>query len=331
MRIAFLGDTLLGGVAEDVLQERGYDYALGGIAPLLRSADFTVINHEGPLTRRNVPEDKAETGRKRYWYKARPEAAHALAAVGVRVASLSNNHVLDFGFLGLADTIEALDAAGIAHCGAGFDEPSARRPAIVEFGGRRIGFVSCMQRYDIYVRERLYANARSGGCYRLRPRSVIQELGALADQVDARVVLVHWGRNYRGLSAPQHRFAPTLARHAEVVVGHHPHVPQRVDLHAGVPVFYSLGNGALGTPGRYHSGRPPYGLLAFVDFDERVRPVAVELRLLAVNNAEVNFRPEPVDDPEATRFLLGLTSWGDRWLTEGGGLRLELTVEKPRS
>jgi poly-gamma-glutamate synthesis protein (capsule biosynthesis protein) len=335
MRVAFLGDTLLGGLAEEVLQERGYEYALGGLKPLLRGADFTVINHEGPLTGRNVPQSKLDTGRKRYWYKGDPAAAHALAAVGVRVASLANNHVLDFGLDGLADTIESLDAAGIAHCGAGLDEPSARRPAVVEFEGRRIGFVSCMQRYEIYVRERLYANARRGGCYRLRQQSVARELDALAGKADARVALVHWGRNYRSVSGRQERLGATLAQHTELVVGHHPHVPQRVDLHGDVPVLYSLGNGPLGTPGRYHGGRPPYGVLAFVDFDERVRPAALELRLLAVDNAAVSFRPEPVNGPEATDFLLGLMEPSDGWRPEGDALRLDprcpTTRERTRS
>jgi poly-gamma-glutamate synthesis protein (capsule biosynthesis protein) len=329
VRIAFLGDTLLGGEAEETIERRGYEHVLGGIAPLLRGADLVVINHEGPLTRRAVPEDKADTGRKRYWYRGRPEAARALAALGVRVASLANNHVLDFGLESLADTIDALDAAGIAHCGAGADEPSARRPAVVEAGGRTVGFVSCMQRYDIYVRERLYANERRGGCYRLRLRSVGEELDALAERADVRVALVHWGRNYRGVSQRQERLGAALAQRAHLVVGHHPHVPQRVDLRGGVPVLYSLGNGALGTVGRFHSGRPPYGIVALVDFDEAGRVSAVELRLLAVDNAAVAFRPEPVVGSEATAYLLGLVDPRDGWRAGAGGVVLELPAARP--
>jgi poly-gamma-glutamate capsule biosynthesis protein CapA/YwtB (metallophosphatase superfamily) len=325
VRIAFLGDTLLGGEAEPTLRRNGYDYAVEGVRPLLAGCNLVVVNHEGPLTARRLPQEKVDTGRKRYWYKGRAAAALTLRELGVGVASLANNHVLDFGPEGLADTIGALDAAGIAHCGAGLDEEQARRPAIVTVGGLRIGFLSCMQRYDIYVRERLYASRSRGGCRRLRLRTLREDLAALADQVDVRVVLAHWGRNYRDVSGRQQRLAAALLdAGADLVVGHHPHVPQRIDLHSGKPVFYSLGNGVLGTPGRFHSGRPPYGLVATVELGDAGTLSAVELRLLAVDNAEVAFAPAPVVGREAQTFLRMLVSPRDPWREHRDGLRLEL-------
>src|SRR6266496_3474424 len=130
-RIAFLGDTLLGGEGQETIDRLGYGYALEGVASLLSRADLTVVNHEGPLTFLDRPSSKLDNGRKRYWYRGLPDGARALADAGVRVVSLANNHILDFGPEGLADTIEALDAAGIAHSGAGLDEAEARRPAFV--------------------------------------------------------------------------------------------------------------------------------------------------------------------------------------------------------
>lgn len=324
MRIAFLGDTLLGGEAEATLERHGYEYAFAGLRPLLRGVDLLVVNHEGALTLLDRPHEKVDTGRKRYWYRSRPEAAHALRRLGVSVVSLGNNHSLDFGLRGLADTITALDAAGIAHCGAGEDEPQARRPALVSIGGHRIGFLSCMQRYEIYVRERLYASGSNGGCRRLRLGTIRADLSALQDLADFRVVLVHWGRNYRAVSRRQERLGTALIdAGADLVVGHHPHIPQRVELSAGRPIFYSLGNGLLGTPGRFHSGRPPYGMLAIVELDDAARLAAMELRLLAVDNARVAFSPTPADDPEARRFLRSLVPPDQIWKNERGGLRAE--------
>src|SRR5262245_3182139 len=96
VRVTFLGDTLVGGVAQEVLDERGPEWAFDGIRPLLEGSDLVVANHEGPITDRSEPGPKLDTGRKRYWYRAAPSAISALLGVGVRVVSLGNNHVLDF-------------------------------------------------------------------------------------------------------------------------------------------------------------------------------------------------------------------------------------------
>jgi poly-gamma-glutamate capsule biosynthesis protein CapA/YwtB (metallophosphatase superfamily) len=319
-RIAFIGDTLLGGEAQAVLDARGYDYALRALRPLLRDADLVVVNHEGPLTTRDQPDTKLETGRRRYWYRADPSSAVALAAAGVRVVSLANNHVLDFGVDGLEETLSSLDAAGIAHCGAGPDDASARRPVIIDAGGLRIGFLSTMQRYHLYVRENLYASTTRAGPARLRLHHIRQDIAALRRDADVCVVLVHWGRNYRGVSPRQERLARALREAgADLIVGHHPHIPQRVEVIGSTPVLYSLGNGALGTPGRFHSGRPPYGLVAIADV-ARHSVTRLRLCLLHVNNDEVLFQPRPVD-PSAQSLLASLVqpavdaSSEDGWLT----------------
>jgi poly-gamma-glutamate capsule biosynthesis protein CapA/YwtB (metallophosphatase superfamily) len=321
VRIAFLGDTLLGGEGQQTLDRRGYAYALEGLAPLLADADLVVANHEGPLTSLDRAVDKLDTGRKRYWYRGLPEAACALADAGVRVVSLANNHILDFGSEGLSDTMHALDAAGIAHCGAGMDEAQARRPVFVTANGCRIGFLSLMQRYDLYVKEHLYASSTRPGPRRLRVSEAPADLAAMKGRADVRVALVHWGRNYRGLTARQRRLAAILREAgADLVIGHHPHVPQPIECAGRVPVLYSLGNGALGTPGRFHSGRPPYGLVATVDI-ETTGASRLQVTPILVDNSRVAFRPMPTWDDEARRLLWSLVSPTDGWReSPDGGL-----------
>jgi hypothetical protein len=76
----------------------------------------------------------------------------------------------------------------------------------------------------------------------------------------------------------------------------------------------------IGTPGRFHSGRPPYGLVATIDFD-RTGVSAVNVRLVAVDNSRVRFRPVPQDGPEGARFLRSLVSPADGWMENPlGGL-----------
>ena len=304
VRVTFLGDTLIGGEAQEVLDRNGAGWAFDGIRPLLAGSDLVVANHEGPITLRAEPARKLVTGRKRYWYRALPESVVALTEAGIRVVSLGNNHVLDFGPEGLTDTITALDAAGIAHCGAGLTRRAARRPAIVEVGSLRFGFLSFMQRYKMYVTEELYATKDRPGSMRLSGPRAKADLAALGRRVDVRVALAHWGRNYRAVNGRQRRLAAELvAGGADLVIGHHPHVPQPVSFVDGVPVCFSLGNGPVGTPGRFHSGRQPYGLVVSVDIDENAEIRRIGVAAIFVDNAAVGFRPR-IADPRASRRLL---------------------------
>jgi len=317
---------LIGGEAQWILDEKGPEWAFDGIRHLLASSDLVVANQEGPITRLDHPETKLDTGRKRYWYRAVPESVHALVEAGIRVVSLGNNHVLDFGAAGLANTISELDAAGIAHCGAGSSRAEARRPAIVEVNGLRLGFLSFMQRYDLYVTERLYASRTRAGPLRLRADRARADLARLADRVDLRVALVHWGRNYRRLNPRQKRLGAELgAAGADIVIGHHPHIPQRITVDDGVPVCYSLGNGPLGTPGRFHSGRPPYGLVVSFDLDRLATPQRMAVTLIHVDNARVSFQPRVADGPDAELVLRKLLPKQLQWRVEPGhGMVAEL-------
>ena len=307
-RIAFLGDTMLGGQAQPLLDRHGYDYPLAGIRHLWDDAHLVVANHEAPLTSHPEPAAKVDTGSKRYWYKAHPSSAHTLAEHGIRVVSLANNHVSDFGAQGVLDTMASLDAAGIAHCGAGSSDTEARRPAIAQVNGLRVGFLSVMQRYDMYVADDVYARRGRPGPARLRMSRLGPDIARLRSQVDLCVVLVHWGRNYRDITSLQQRLSEQItAAGPDLVVGHHPHIAQRVEVRNGVPVLYSLGNAAFGTKGRFGDSHPPYGLVAVVDVEPH-KVVQLELHAILVDNTVVNYQPRPSNDPPGRRFVESLTA-----------------------
>jgi poly-gamma-glutamate capsule biosynthesis protein CapA/YwtB (metallophosphatase superfamily) len=311
INVTFLGDTLIGGAAQPTLDRFGHGHALSGLAPLFKRSDIVVVNHEGPLTTQRTQAPKVDTGRKRYWYRGDPESAASLASVGVGVASLANNHVLDYGQQGLIETIEHLTAAGIATCGAGSDQHAARQPAVVTVGGIRIGFLSVMQRYRMYEEDGLYATESRGGPCRLRLRHLRDDVDALRPQVDLTILLVHWGRNYRNVTPQQERLALQLAQlDVDLIVGHHPHIAQRIDRIGNTPVLFSLGNGVLGTPGRFHSGRPPWGLVAQVSIDDDFSIAHIEIQPIDVDNSHVGFRPVRSRTREASEFVGSLLGNG---------------------
>jgi len=117
----------------------------------------------------------------------------------VGVVSLANNHVLDFGLEGLADTISSLEAAGISHCGAALDVRDAYRPAVVTARGFRVAFLSYMQRYDIYTRDDVYATPEHGGVARLPIGRIREELDALGDATCASSSSIGDGHTSRSL------------------------------------------------------------------------------------------------------------------------------------
>ena len=313
IRCSFIGDTLIGGEGQAVFERQGYSWAFDGIRHLFAQSDLIVANLEGPITDREEPGSKSDTGRKRYWYRALPGSIDALVDVGVGVVGLANNHVLDFGPEGLRDTIAALDDANIAHCGAGADRKQARRPVVVNVSnGRmelRIGFTAIMQRYDLYIREDAYARSDRPGPMRHDRARITRDLKRLDARCDLTVVLAHWGRNYRKRNPRQSRLARELvSAGAGLVIGHHPHIAQQIRVVNDVPVCFSLGNGPLATPGRFHSGRPPYGLVVTAEIEASGSVRALEVTPIRVDNASVNFRPviaDQLDEIVEIRRLLG--------------------------
>src|SRR5206468_5610123 len=116
-------------------KEQLWPLYFAGVRPLLEEADLALVNLECPFTERG---DKLT---KRFNFRARPELIEILKAGSVDVVTLANNHQMDYGAVGLDDTLATLDAASIARFGAGADLAAARRPAVLERGGMTVGFL----------------------------------------------------------------------------------------------------------------------------------------------------------------------------------------------
>jgi poly-gamma-glutamate capsule biosynthesis protein CapA/YwtB (metallophosphatase superfamily) len=304
MRIAFLGDVYMGGAAEAAYRELGYGYAFRGLAPILKSSDFTVASLEGPLTRSTylAPKERI-SGRPRFWQRHDPSAAEALAEAGVLVVSLANNHMLDCGPEALEETKTHLARAGILHCGAGVDRAAARRAVVVDRDGGRIGFLSMMQPYQMYEGESVYATDDQPGVNLLDPAIVATDAAALRDRVEMAMALVHWGRNYRGVTHHQLSFASVLCQAGfGAVIGHHPHVAQRLEIRGATPLIYSLGNGPFGSRGRFTRRHPGFGLVIVIE-TSGPDVTAIEAHLIVTDNARVRYAPAPASGPDA-RFRL---------------------------
>src|SRR5215207_3253860 len=108
-----------------------------GVAPLLRSADLRVGNLETVFTTAVAPSGPGG----RWFLSADPRMVETLLAGGFDAVTCANNHALDFGARGLADSLDVLAQHGIPACGAGSTDEEARAPALMEARGLRVGML----------------------------------------------------------------------------------------------------------------------------------------------------------------------------------------------
>lgn len=332
VRIAFIGDTLLGGEAENTFRRKGYGHALKPLEPILRRADFAIANHEGAVTSRANPLHKATTGdQRRWWYRADPSSLAALRASGVTHLSLANNHAMDYGPDGLEETLRAAEAADIEVFGAGCDERHARCPLVIESGGLRLGLVSRMQHYNISETDGVYAGPDRPGVALLHEAHLREDFDSAAP-LDLRIALVHWGMNYQPVTAYQRRSARALRRAGvDLIVGHHAHIAQKVAIEENVPVLYGLGNGAYGALGRFEAQRAPAcGLIAIVEINKHAQIRKLELHLIRVDNRRTDFRLEVARGEAAQVFLKTLVDDAEVWRCPDGA-SLHRVFARPNS
>lgn len=302
----WVGDILLADSAQPYVDRHGYAWPFEHVRPLLK-ADFVVGNSEGPITERReqyFPDEPWD-------YSARPQAAEGLAEVGFDALGLSNNHALDRGPEGLADTLRHLREAGIQPFGAGMDGDEAAAPLLIPTPHGTVAALALSEPW------RFGAVAGPGQPGTLAySDEAIRRHGELARQAGARwvVAYVHWGDNYSTVKPQQRRLAAAFARAGyDLVVGHHPHVAQEVDVVDGMPVLYSLGNFAFGSPGRHSEQFPGYSVVARTFFG-REGLQAVELTCILTDNKIVRYQPRPCDEQQARKVMQGLgphVAWKD--------------------
>jgi len=212
---------------------------LGPIAPVLRRADVAVVNLETAVTDRGTPASKA------YVFRAPTSAFDALAAGGVDVASVANNHGMDFGTIGLKDTLKAAKSRGVAVIGAGWNDAQAYAPYRATIDGQRIAIIGATQVLDDHLISAWTAGPRKMGLASAKdePR-LLRAVREARKSSDTVVVFLHWGLE---LSSCPTSFQTSLADKlaaagADIVVGSHAHVLVGGGMKRKALVAYGLGN-----------------------------------------------------------------------------------------
>ena len=231
--LAAVGDVLLDRGVSAQMRRRGDAHPFKEVRAVLRAYDLVFFNLECPLSRRGVAR------RTDVAFRGRPEHAKLLRWAGFSVASLANNHTLDYGREALMDTVAAVEGAGITAVGAGKDMARATRVRVVEVRGLRVGFLA-------------YTDVPNAGTTILPQEPSVagadlvdlrKKVAQVAPKVDVLVVSFHWGVEYmKQPTRRQEKLAQTaIDAGAHLILGHHPHVLQPLGSYRGRPIVYSAG------------------------------------------------------------------------------------------
>jgi poly-gamma-glutamate synthesis protein (capsule biosynthesis protein) len=245
--------------------------ALGPITRTLKAADLTMVNLESSITGRGTPDAKErEVAGQRYYYRTSPAALDFLAAAGVDVVTMANNHGADYGPIGLKDTLAAIRTSPIPVIGIGRDSQAAFAPYRVSVRGTRFAFLAA----DASRREgssNVWAAAPTtpgiAAARDARQGELIAAVRAASLQDDVVVVYLHWGTEEQACpDSKQQLTAQALAEAgADVIVGSHAHVLLGSGWLGGSYVDYGLGNFVW-----YHNHQSQTGVLRLTVRDGQV-------------------------------------------------------------
>lgn len=243
--ITFAGDILFDphySVMASLLQNGGN--IANGIAPdviaEMRSADIMMLNNEFPYSDRGTP-----TPEKQFTFRASPSAVSYLNDLGVDIVSLANNHAYDYGEEALVDTLQYLKEANIPYVGAGMNAQEASAPVYFIINNMKIAFVSATQIERLDNPDTKEATEISPGVFRCwNGEKLMQKVQEAKAESDFVIVYVHWGtENQEETDWAQNKQAAELVEAgADLIIGDHPHILQKIEMINGVPVIYSLGN-----------------------------------------------------------------------------------------
>jgi poly-gamma-glutamate synthesis protein (capsule biosynthesis protein) len=285
--LAFAGDVHFAGVSQSALS------SFGPISAVLSRADLAVLNLETAVTNGGTPAAKT------YTFRAPPQAFTALRSAGVDVATLANNHGMDYGLVGLQDTLRYAQQANFPVIGIGADDTAAFAPYRATINGQRIVVIGATRVLDDQLAAAWTAGPGKPGMASGKDVSrLVAAVRAARATADTVVVFLHWGVERRTCpGADQTELVPLLAAAgADVIVGSHAHVLEGSGWDSsGAYVDYGLGNFVF-----YASGGGPATESGVLQLTVRGRAVTgadwVPARI-------VSGRPQPLSGTAATTAI----------------------------
>jgi poly-gamma-glutamate capsule biosynthesis protein CapA/YwtB (metallophosphatase superfamily) len=300
------GDVLPACFLDPYLKQKGHAYPYQKIAPYFQDADIGLVNLECPLSLRGQRYRK-----KKFTFRAHPDAVQGLKQAGITAVSLGNNHIMDYGADALYDTLETLEQAEIAFAGGGKNLTAARAPARLSFSNNR---TVALLSYTMTYPAAFWAGRKKPGTAFARLPMLEADITSATAWANWVIVSFHWGGELKHYpKSYQKQFGRAAIDYgADVVVGTHPHVLQGFEWYKKRLILYSLGNLAFGG-GR--SRRATESALVKIYFHDHNKSLTAYTLPLNVNNTATHFIPTPLPGEKGKEIFQALETYSRAWGT----------------
>lgn len=286
--VLFIGDVMLGRNVEYLSEISGAEYSTMRIKGQLPKTDAVVANFESAVA---IPHIRTRAYTMQF--STAEWMLSVLTTLGVTHASLANNHSLDFGYEGYQNSFRELDTLAIKPFGHS-TKISSSSVTVIE-GTPKIGIVAI------------------NSIFTSPDKSLLKtQIEQLKYNTDIQVAYIHWGDEYEEIhNIDQETFAQWLvAIGVDLIVGHHPHVVQDIDMIDGVIVFYSLGNFIFD---QYFSAAVGEGYTLLLQANESGE---LSYTIIPVTSNDSRSQPRLMTDNETSIFLKTLADRSNVTLME---------------
>lgn len=223
-KFLFFGDIMLDRNVKKLIGKRGFDYLLASTSPeFYNNYNVVSANLEGAVTNAGEhypPENGID-------FAFHPEDVANFKSYNFNFFNLANNHFGDQGEKGIKETEDNLKNLGYEYFGCRDRQVGDCSLKISEINGQKIAFVGASMVYGVFDNDDL-----------------IERIKKIKSETDLVILNIHWGVEYdhqfnKVQQELAHKF---IDAGVDIIIGHHPHVVQGVEIYKNKAIFYSLGN-----------------------------------------------------------------------------------------
>lgn len=243
MRIALVGDVMLGRLVNKALKQCDPAYPWGNTLSILQNADLRICNLECVLSDIGKPWSSTP---KVFHFRTDEKNVKTLQIAEINIVSIANNHVLDYEYEAMQRMLDILDKQGIPHAGTGKNIKEASTPAFCQIKDQKIALIAFTDNEPGWAAQEnlpgvLYVPTDIND---RRMQNLLKQIENVRNEADFLIVSAHWGSNWGYDPPPEHVSIAhaMIDAGADLIFGHSAHVFRGVEIYKNRPIIYSSGD-----------------------------------------------------------------------------------------